>query len=96
MTVSSSMLTLVQGATATLQCSSEGNPVPVHTWTRNGNSLAGSRFQVSEDGRTLTISDVVEQDEGTYVCLASNAAGDVSVDVMLEVQGKLIKTVEFL
>ena len=81
-------MTVVQGTAATLRCMSEGIPIPVQSWTRNGALVFSSRFQVSEDGRTLTISDCREEDEGTYVCHASNAARNASADVILEVQGK--------
>jgi len=76
-----------QGTTANLQCASEGNPVPVHSWARNGAPVSGSRFQVSGDGRTLAISDCRVEDEGSYVCQAVNSVGSSSAVVTLDVQG---------
>lgn len=81
-------MTVVQGTTATLQCTSTGIPIPAQSWTRNGIALSGTRFQVSGDGRTLMVSDVREGDEDTYSCHALNAAGTSSDNVTLEVYGK--------
>ena len=80
-------LTAVMGNTATLRCTATGDPIPVQSWSRNGITLtSGSRFQISADGQVLTITDVrEEEDEGVYICHASNSAGTDSATVTLNV-----------
>lgn len=51
---------------------------------------SGSRFQISLDGRVLTISDVGLEDVGVYTCHASSIAGTASDTVTLDVQCKFM------
>ena len=79
----------VQGSSATLQCTATGEPVPFQSWSRNGTVLeSGSEFQISLDGRVLTISSVDLEDVGVYTCHASSIAGTASAMVALDVQCK--------
>lgn len=58
-----------------------GVPEPTRTWTREGR-----RYPVSGDG-SLALKDVDLDDEGTYTCTATNAAGKDEAQVQLLVQG---------
>ena len=86
-------VTVVEGGTATLTCLATGDPVPVQTWSQNGNRLiSGGRYQISSDGRVLTVQGVMEaQDEGMFTCHASNMAGNDSADITLNVLSKMLK-----
>ncbi|XP_035232056.1 Down syndrome cell adhesion molecule-like [Stegodyphus dumicola] len=59
------------------ECKVSGQPSPIITWYKEGkagrfeNSKANQRWNISNDG-TLTISNVNEDDEGKYICEASN------------------------
>ncbi|KAM3877378.1 leucine-rich repeat and immunoglobulin-like domain-containing nogo receptor-interacting protein 1-B [Diretmus argenteus] len=69
-----------EGTTVYFACRAEGDPVPVITWTSPRNEsittkTAGSRLAVSDEG-TLEVRYAQIQDNGTYVCTASNAAGN--------------------
>ena len=49
----------------------------------------GGRYQISSDGRVLTVQQVnEEQDEGVFTCHASNDAGSDSADIAVSVQGE--------
>ena len=50
---------------------------------------SGGRYQISDDGRMLTVQGVSEdQDEGVFTCHASNEAGADSADITVSVQGE--------
>ncbi|XP_071518345.1 roundabout homolog 2-like [Panulirus ornatus] len=59
----------------------KGHPPPKLSWTRNGQPIdlkeEGERVQLREDG-TLVIKEVLQTDEGEYVCHATNPAGERS------------------
>jgi hypothetical protein len=88
-TADSTTVVVVEGNTVTLVCNATGDPVPVQTWSQNGNELtSGGRYQISLDGRVLTVQGVTEaQDEGEFTCHASNLVGNDSADITLSVQG---------
>ena len=92
-TANSATVVTIEGNTVTLACNATGDPVPVQTWSRNGNELtSGGQYQISSDGRELMVQGVTEaQDEGEFTCHASNVAGNDSATIMLSVQGSLIQ-----
>ncbi|XP_076007425.1 hemicentin-1 [Genypterus blacodes] len=63
-----------------LLCLVQGVPEPTLTWTREGRS-----YPVSHDG-SLMLNHVGLDDEGTYICTASNTAGEDEAQVQLLVQ----------
>ncbi|XP_053737549.1 hemicentin-1 isoform X1 [Synchiropus splendidus] len=63
-----------------LACVAHGVPKPTLIWTRDGNS-----FSAKPDG-SLALGPVTLDDEGTYTCTATNAAGRDQVNVKLQVQ----------
>ena len=80
-------VTVTVGTMATMRCTATGDPVPIQSWTLNGVGVAGPRFQVSDDGGTLTITTTTVSDEGTYTCHASNPASSVTDTVFLNIIG---------
>lgn len=84
-----SMVTVLAGSVASLRCTATGDPLPVQSWARNGTAVvSGSRFQITDGGRVLTVSSVTEEDGGVYTCHASNTIGTDSSTVVLNVQCK--------
>ncbi|KAM3596741.1 uncharacterized protein V6R79_019834 [Siganus canaliculatus] len=76
-----------QGHTVVFYCEVEGNPLPSITW------LNPQLKTLSTIGRIRTLSNgslevryAQPQDSGTYLCVASNAAGNTSLRVSLRVQ----------
>ncbi|OQV13375.1 Fasciclin-2 [Hypsibius exemplaris] len=71
-----------EGGSATLQCTARGDPAPTLQYTKEGqlqSFVAGAdpRITVREKERelTLTINQLTREDDGLYVCVASNEAG---------------------
>uniref|UniRef100_UPI0037E8AA4E leucine-rich repeat and immunoglobulin-like domain-containing nogo receptor-interacting protein 1-B n=1 Tax=Semicossyphus pulcher TaxID=241346 RepID=UPI0037E8AA4E len=69
-----------EGTTVHFACQAEGDPVPVIMWLSPKKEYittktVGSRLSVSYDG-TLEVRYSQIQDNGTYLCIASNAAGN--------------------
>ncbi|XP_007571794.1 leucine-rich repeat and immunoglobulin-like domain-containing nogo receptor-interacting protein 1 [Poecilia formosa] len=76
-----------QGHSVVFHCSSEGDPQPSVSW------LNPQLRQVSPVGRIRALSNgslevryAQPHDSGTYICVASNAAGNESLRVSLHVQ----------
>ncbi|XP_077569965.1 leucine-rich repeat and immunoglobulin-like domain-containing nogo receptor-interacting protein 1-B [Stigmatopora nigra] len=69
-----------EGTTVSFICQAEGEPAPVIMWLSPKKEYittktVGSRLSVFEDGR-LEVRYAQIQDNGTYLCIASNAAGN--------------------
>lgn len=81
------------GETAEVACLVTGEPTPSVSWFREGTEEAletdgGGRLSLGGSGE-LRISSVVSEDEGSYYCLASNAAGSVrSLSASLALAGE--------
>ena len=65
---------LVVGTDVTLRCQPDGVPRSRVTWYRNVMPLSSnSKYRISDDPDfTLTITDVVNSDVGSYTCTAEN------------------------
>uniref|UniRef100_A0A3Q1FDM7 Ig-like domain-containing protein n=1 Tax=Acanthochromis polyacanthus TaxID=80966 RepID=A0A3Q1FDM7_9TELE len=73
------------GRPVELPCVVTGVPEPTLTWTKDG-----KRYPVSPDG-SLALRNVGLDDEGTYICTATNTAGRDEAGVRLLVQGYLVQ-----
>ncbi|TSM36162.1 Neural cell adhesion molecule L1-like protein [Bagarius yarrelli] len=65
---------IVKGEELLLECIAEGFPTPVVEWFKVGDTLPG-RAVLKNFGKHLTIEEVIEDDEGKYMCKAFNAHG---------------------
>ncbi|XP_062596568.1 papilin-like [Saccostrea cucullata] len=66
------MIVVQPGADAFLHCQAYGNPQPRVAWSRDGYDVSRDpRFTVYRNG-TLIIQRTIEQDMGSYLCVASN------------------------
>uniref|UniRef100_A0A8C6T8A4 Ig-like domain-containing protein n=1 Tax=Neogobius melanostomus TaxID=47308 RepID=A0A8C6T8A4_9GOBI len=65
------LLTVVQGQSAELDCSSEGNPGPHYSWSVPSDS------HTLFSGSVFTIHSASSQHEGLYSCNASNSVGSL-------------------
>ncbi|XP_062394828.1 leucine-rich repeat and immunoglobulin-like domain-containing nogo receptor-interacting protein 4b [Sardina pilchardus] len=77
-----------EGTTALFDCRAEGYPLPSITWLSTQQTMLTSmgRIRVLANG-SLEVRYAQVQDSGTYMCLATNAAGNDSIFVKLQVQG---------
>ncbi|XP_062570988.1 hemicentin-1-like isoform X1 [Saccostrea cucullata] len=73
------------GDTATLQCSAKGIPPPDIHWFKGELELNQLSYVKIAANGDLSILGAQEQDEGDYMCIATNTAGSDSVIVNLEV-----------
>ena len=68
------------GTTVTLSCTSNGDSPINFRWRHSGNTLtnggriSGGRISGAKTN-TLTITGLIEADNGTYTCIATNAHG---------------------
>lgn len=70
----------VEGSNAILECSANGSPQPMISWSKNGEAILISndsepRHQFKDNGGLLIIKNVQLEDAGRYECLISNAIG---------------------
>jgi hemicentin len=84
-------VTVSDGSPAVLDCLATGNPPPVVTWFFNSATQlpnqGNTRVQQASNN-SLIFSPVRAEDEGRYVCRATNAAGTESATVQLTVHGE--------
>lgn len=83
---------VVQGSSITLVCDIDSNPSSSLTWTMDNNTITSSSKQtiVNEPQKTsLTISDIEESDENTYMCRAENNECVITFPYIIKVRAKL-------
>ncbi|XP_049688139.1 hemicentin-2 [Accipiter gentilis] len=79
-------ITAVAGGQLILECPEDAVPPPHIEWHREGSLLReDARRQVLAEGRFLQIQAVGPADGGEYSCRATNALGDTSLRVQVEV-----------
>ena len=69
-----------------LNCSSEGGPDLVYSWSRTNTFSATTTTNTS----TLTISDLATVDGGDYTCTVNNSAGSSSTTVTVYSKLKIL------
>ncbi|GBM98114.1 Hemicentin-1, partial [Araneus ventricosus] len=63
------------GDTLSLTCEASGYPFPSITWLLNNTQVTGAVHSAFGRSRLL-VENAGKEDEGTYICLAQNAAGE--------------------
>lgn len=81
-------LTLLEGQTAQFHCSVGGDPSPKILWKKEEGNIPVTRARILYDDKSLEISGIVTEDEGTFVCEAYNNVGQISARASLSVYGK--------
>lgn len=87
-------LTVPEGSPARFVTSLGGVPPPKVVWVREGHIIKQSRdFQMNQDqgSASLVIRHTYPEDEGVYVCRATNASGQAETSARLTVQRKAKK-----
>lgn len=72
-----------------MHCTASGTPEPKITWSFNGHPLDENtdHIHILENG-TLIIIHPIEDDEGTYICEATNYLGSISTVANYKINGK--------
>lgn len=72
-----------------MHCTASGTPEPQISWSFNGHPLQDNteRVHMFENG-TLVIYNPIEEDEGTYICEATNYLGSISTVANYKINGK--------
>ncbi|NP_571458.1 neural cell adhesion molecule L1.1 precursor [Danio rerio] len=68
---------VLRGQTLTLECIPEGLPTPEVHWDRIDSALSPNRTKKLYNNRWLQIDNVLESDDGEYVCTARNSENSV-------------------
>ncbi|XP_036393870.1 myelin-associated glycoprotein-like isoform X1 [Megalops cyprinoides] len=76
-------LTVLEGSSVSLHCSTQGNPPPTLTWLKDG-VLVGTI--TAEEVSVLELEDLTPQSDGLYRCLAENEHGRASSSLNLTVE----------
>jgi hemicentin len=63
-------------------CQASGNPLPLITWSRNGQTLNSSIARVRVFGSTLVVRDVRIYDNGSYTCTAKSTFVHLGVPIV--------------
>ena len=76
-------------ANVSLTCNVKGDPRPSISWTKANDSspLSLPKFQLSNYDQTLTIMNVSLQEQGTYICEATNQYAVDKRNVTVNVEG---------
>ncbi|XP_072106155.1 contactin-5-like, partial [Mobula birostris] len=82
-----SVVQVLQGTTAALECFALGNPVPTISWRRTSGDLP-SRARLRKSRAVLEILNVEAGDAGTYECRAENSRGESVVRGVLLVHSR--------
>lgn len=80
-------VTALVDSTVELDCSASGDPPPKVMWRRADGKLPVSRARVTED-KSLRIDRLTPEDEGTYMCDATNLVGSVTAKATLTIHCK--------
>ncbi|XP_026979357.1 neogenin isoform X11 [Sagmatias obliquidens] len=85
-----SSLVRVIGQSAVLPCVASGLPTPTIRWMKNEEALdtESSERLVLLAGGSLEISDITEDDAGTYFCIADNGNETIEAQAELTVQAQ--------
>lgn len=93
-----SVIEIIEGNNENIVCSAHGIPPPKISWVKSiskENLTNVDRFGVDSTRGILTITNVQSSDSGEYECIAENAAGDTSTNVIINVIEKP-KIMDFL
>ncbi|NWV84265.1 LFN1L protein, partial [Dasyornis broadbenti] len=79
-------LVAAAGRSASLKCKAVGDPEPYVRWIGpDGKLVANTSRTLSYENGTLDILEAAPGDQGTFTCIASNAAGESTAPVELRV-----------
>ncbi|XP_048583436.1 hemicentin-2 isoform X2 [Nematostella vectensis] len=79
-----------------INCSATGIPTPSYSWLRRGQLITpGEGFDISADGKSLTVQEVTMDDAGMYECNAVNRAGTNTANSPIIAQEPILPRITF-
>lgn len=87
-TVTPDSISVSIGQSATFLCEAPGSPPPSLTWFNGTTEITEETPRTTLTPTTLTLSDIVREDTGDYVCLASYLNGTTQTSASLWVNGE--------
>lgn len=85
-------MTVLEGTTLSLHCSTQGSPAPTLTWLKDG-ELVGTI--TADELSVLEIAEITPQGDGQYRCLAENEHGRASSSFNITVECECLTFVHF-
>jgi len=70
-----------------LSCKGVGVPPPSISWSRKNGSALPKNAKVYSNG-SLFLRDIKLEDQGDYICTATNDAGTIHTEITIKVYGK--------
>ncbi|XP_018408468.1 PREDICTED: hemicentin-1 [Nanorana parkeri] len=84
---------VIVGKSLVLECEARGHPLPLITWLKEGVPIEiNDNVRLLHNGKKLEIKSTVESDQGQYICVATNLAGEA--EMIYEVQVLVPPTIE--
>ncbi|XP_014250865.1 roundabout homolog 2-like isoform X2 [Cimex lectularius] len=77
-------VTVVADSSVELECKVGGDPVPKILWRRDDGKMPVGRAKITDE-KNLRVDRVQPEDEGVYICEASNLVGSISAKAALTV-----------
>ncbi|XP_044265919.1 neogenin isoform X2 [Tribolium madens] len=81
---------VVEGQNVSLDCAANGYPHPTITWLKDGSTIdmtfLDSRFSKVGSTSSLRITNIKEEDAGTYQCRAANREDSLDASATIQVQ----------
>ncbi|EGW07567.1 Neural cell adhesion molecule 2, partial [Cricetulus griseus] len=78
--------TAERGEEMTLTCRASGSPDPTISWFRNGKLIEeNEKYTLKGSNTELTVRNIINKDGGSYVCKATNKAGEDEKQAFLQV-----------
>ena len=81
-----------------IQCTFEGVPTPTVVWSHDGTTLNDGSDDITmatdDTSSTLTVTTVMANETGNYICMVSNLLGSVTASSLLQIPGVLIHSVQ--
>ena len=72
-----------EGEDVYLHCDADGDPIPMVTWTKDGQIL--QQNNITTGSTSYLIENIELRNAGSYVCTAKNRAGSVSQSILVNV-----------
>lgn len=84
---------ILDGEKLALSCSVNGDPEPQISWTKNGQKISSSEImelKYKNGVASLTINEVFPEDDGVYVCIATNSIGSTETKSKVTIKSEFI------